>query len=294
MFQRYLPAARAAVTAAQQHARDLGAIAAGTEHLLLGLLDDPMDLAAALLVEAGVRPERLVEALPAGHASQGYLPWTPRATAVLTHEAPHYADELGSPEVATVHVLIALVSDRTARACKALQTIAVDVAELDAACRRAAQDARRHGTAVTSLAPTVDHVSDAVLAALFEARRAARRQGAALVSPGHLLQGLAAVPVSVAGDLLAHVADRVHEVTDLVPPPAGSPDSLAMTISARTLMHQAAVAANLVPAGAIGTVHVLHALLRHPPTAVAVRGAGLDVDALLAEALRRRTETDPV
>ena len=51
MFERFTETARAAVTGAREHARALRHEWIGTEHLLLGLLDDPEGRAARILRE---------------------------------------------------------------------------------------------------------------------------------------------------------------------------------------------------------------------------------------------------
>ncbi|WP_354642549.1 Clp protease N-terminal domain-containing protein [Kitasatospora camelliae] len=54
MFERFTAAARRVVTGAQDEARELGHERIGTEHLLLALLREPADPAAAVLVEMGL------------------------------------------------------------------------------------------------------------------------------------------------------------------------------------------------------------------------------------------------
>ncbi|MFJ8045358.1 Clp protease N-terminal domain-containing protein [Kitasatospora sp. NPDC096147] len=54
MFERFTVAARQVVVRAQAEAQELGHGYTGTEHLLLGVLADPADPAAALLVAKGV------------------------------------------------------------------------------------------------------------------------------------------------------------------------------------------------------------------------------------------------
>lgn len=63
MFERFVPAARNVVVAAQREARALGHPAIGTEHLLLGLLDPGSGGAAEVLAGAGVRRDEVVAAI---------------------------------------------------------------------------------------------------------------------------------------------------------------------------------------------------------------------------------------
>ena len=55
MFDRFTETARRAVVAAQEEATGMGHGYVGTEHLLLGLLRDPGDVAARVLTGLGVR-----------------------------------------------------------------------------------------------------------------------------------------------------------------------------------------------------------------------------------------------
>jgi len=65
MFERFTRAARDTVTAAQREARDLHHLRIGTEHLLLGLLDQSTSPVAAVLVAHGLTRAAVVEAIVA-------------------------------------------------------------------------------------------------------------------------------------------------------------------------------------------------------------------------------------
>jgi ATP-dependent Clp protease ATP-binding subunit ClpA len=65
MFERFTDQARAAVTAAQKEARELGHNYIGTEHLLLALLRDGSQPAAQVLAGLGVRREQVRDDLVA-------------------------------------------------------------------------------------------------------------------------------------------------------------------------------------------------------------------------------------
>jgi len=65
MFERFTARARAAVVAAQQTARELGAGEIGDAHLLAGIVHDPDGLAARVLTELGVDPVRVHDAVAA-------------------------------------------------------------------------------------------------------------------------------------------------------------------------------------------------------------------------------------
>ncbi len=65
MFERFTRAARDTVTAAQREARDLHHSRIGTEHLLLGLLDQRSSPVAAVLVAHGLTRTTVVEGIVA-------------------------------------------------------------------------------------------------------------------------------------------------------------------------------------------------------------------------------------
>jgi ATP-dependent Clp protease ATP-binding subunit ClpA len=66
MFDRFDESSRGVVLRAQEQARSLGHGWIGTEHLLLALLDPSSGLPATILTEAGVRRDRVIEAIEHG------------------------------------------------------------------------------------------------------------------------------------------------------------------------------------------------------------------------------------
>ncbi|MFJ8476581.1 Clp protease N-terminal domain-containing protein [Kitasatospora sp. NPDC094011] len=63
MFERFTHGARRAVVIAQEEARQLGHDRVGSEHLLLGILEQPEDPALAVLAEAGLDQEAARQAV---------------------------------------------------------------------------------------------------------------------------------------------------------------------------------------------------------------------------------------
>lgn len=61
MFERFTPEARHVVTLAQQESRQLHHSCIGTEHLLLGLLDQPTTTSFQILSQLGLTHEQAVE-----------------------------------------------------------------------------------------------------------------------------------------------------------------------------------------------------------------------------------------
>jgi ATP-dependent Clp protease ATP-binding subunit ClpC len=83
VFERFSDAARRTVVLAQEQARLLRHDYIGTEHLLLGLLDED-NAAARILREMEVHPaevrHRVVEVVGKGRRQpRGHIPFTPRA-----------------------------------------------------------------------------------------------------------------------------------------------------------------------------------------------------------------------
>lgn len=72
MFERFTDEARQAVKLAQQNARRLNHHSIGTEHLLLGLLDQPQAVSSGVLGRHGLDHERAYQAVA------GLIPRTPK------------------------------------------------------------------------------------------------------------------------------------------------------------------------------------------------------------------------
>ncbi|MEV6418225.1 Clp protease N-terminal domain-containing protein [Streptomyces sp. NPDC051662] len=113
-FGRFTPRARSVVVASQNKAREGGHTQIGTEHLVLGLLDDPEGLAAQVLIAQGVQLETIgaavAEALPepSGEPVPDLIPFDARAKKVLELTFRE-ALRLGHNYIGTEHLLLALL-----------------------------------------------------------------------------------------------------------------------------------------------------------------------------------------
>ncbi|MGW7577493.1 Clp protease N-terminal domain-containing protein [Streptomyces sp. NPDC054765] len=113
-FGRFTPRARSVVVASQNKAREGAHPQIGTEHLVLGLLDDPEGLAARVLVAQGVPLETVgaaaTEALPepSGEPLPALVPFDARAKKALELTFRE-ALRLGHNYVGTEHLLLALL-----------------------------------------------------------------------------------------------------------------------------------------------------------------------------------------
>jgi ATP-dependent Clp protease ATP-binding subunit ClpC len=88
MFERFTDRARRVVILAQDEARMLNHDFIGTEHILLGLINEGQGVAASALQSLGISLEavrqRVEQIIVRGQqAPSGHIPFTPRAKKVL-------------------------------------------------------------------------------------------------------------------------------------------------------------------------------------------------------------------
>lgn len=207
MFERYTERAQTAVLNAQQQARDLGFGYVGTEHLLLGLLNDPESPAVTLLKEmgrnAGIIRDGLLMLIGRGTTVvTGQLDYTPRARKVLSELAAAEAQELGVSYVGAEHLLLGLLREGEGHAAVALDRAGV--------CLDGARAAARHmaGEVEVNRMDPIDYCLKQATAVEFErAVRLVRRAA-------HEAEQLGAAEVHLEHFLLALLADP--EAADLV------------------------------------------------------------------------------
>ena len=91
MFERFSDPARRIVVLAQEEARKLDHVYIGTEHLLLGLIEETHGIAARVLASFGITApavrDLVVEILGRGRhgGADGTIPFTPRAKSTFEH-----------------------------------------------------------------------------------------------------------------------------------------------------------------------------------------------------------------
>ena len=116
MFQRFTDRARRVVVLAQHEARTLDQDYIGTEHILLGLIDEGQGVATTALTSMGISLEEMRQAVrdTIGRGAQppesGHIPFTPQAKKVLElslRESMH----LGHDYIGTEHILLALIRE---------------------------------------------------------------------------------------------------------------------------------------------------------------------------------------
>jgi ATP-dependent Clp protease ATP-binding subunit ClpA len=111
VFERFTDRARRVMVLAQAHAQALQHNYIGTEHLLLGMLEEAEGIAGRALAAHGITMADTMLRLESGTtASSGHIPYTPRAKKVL-ELALREALQLGHNYIGTEHVLLGLLRD---------------------------------------------------------------------------------------------------------------------------------------------------------------------------------------
>ncbi|MCW2639189.1 MAG: ATP-dependent Clp protease ATP-binding subunit ClpA, partial [Dactylosporangium sp.] len=103
----------------------------GTEHLLLGLVDEGEGVATQALESLGISPEgvRLQVEETVGHGSStpsGHIPFTPRAKKVLELSLRE-ALQLGHNYIGTEHILLGLIREGDGLAAQVLTRLGADL-----------------------------------------------------------------------------------------------------------------------------------------------------------------------
>ena len=136
MQEKYTESAKHALDLAKKAALSYGHVALGTEHILLGLMEETTGTAGKVLKEAKATPEKLKELLDKlvhgeneEKSGKKALEYTPRAEYVLENaveEAESFHQEL----VGTDHLLLALIKETDCVAARLLFTMGVNMQKL--------------------------------------------------------------------------------------------------------------------------------------------------------------------
>ena len=115
MFERMTDRARRVVVLAQEEARLLNHNYIGTEHILLGLLNEGEGIGCQALARHGmslaIARTQIVEIIGEGAESPtGHIPFTPRAKKILEF-ALREALQLGHNYIGTEHILLGMVRE---------------------------------------------------------------------------------------------------------------------------------------------------------------------------------------
>ncbi len=171
-FSRFTERAQRALLAAQKEAAQLGRAYVGTEHLLLGILNDP---GAAAPVLSGITlnqaREELIQLVGKGAelATPKSMSYTPRTKKVLELSARE-ARDLGNNYVGTEHLLLALMREREGVAAHLLLKMGVDLNKAREELLRALANGEESGSGAAQKGesgdtPTLDKFARALTAA---------------------------------------------------------------------------------------------------------------------------------
>jgi ATP-dependent Clp protease ATP-binding subunit ClpC len=135
MFDRFTDRARKVMNLAKSEAQRLNHEYIGTEHILLGLVQEGSGVAANVLRGMGVDLKRIraeVEKLVKGSATMvpmGNLPFTPRAKKVLELSLEE-ASQLGHNYIGTEHLLLGLIKESEGIAARVLTNLSVKLEDV--------------------------------------------------------------------------------------------------------------------------------------------------------------------
>jgi len=120
---------------AAKRAKNLHQNYIGTEHILLGLIEEGTGVAAKVLAENGVGEQQLLDMIEELIATRNHLKleerdgYTPRAREVL-EESRRQAARFGSQQIGTEHILMSLIRDGDNIAVRLLNTIGVQLQKI--------------------------------------------------------------------------------------------------------------------------------------------------------------------
>jgi ATP-dependent Clp protease ATP-binding subunit ClpA len=132
VFERFTPGARHVLVLAQEAARDLDHSFLGTEHLLLGVIDETGGTGARVLEARGVSRETVVDGVMRriGQSEPGSAvlrpPFTPRAKKALELSLRE-ALQLDNNYIGTEHLLLGLVREGNGVAAQILGELGADL-----------------------------------------------------------------------------------------------------------------------------------------------------------------------
>ena len=134
MFERFTDRARRVVVLAQEEARRLNHNYIGTEHILLGLIQEGEGHAAKAIEELNISIDsvrsEVVEIIGEGQQSpSGHIPFTPRAKKVLELSLRE-ALQLGHNYIGTEHILLGLIREGEGVAAQVLKKLGAELSQV--------------------------------------------------------------------------------------------------------------------------------------------------------------------
>jgi hypothetical protein len=136
MFERFSDQARRVVLLGQEEARLRGQGEIGTEHMLLGLVDEPecdgakaLELLRISATEVRTHVDEILGRGDVDGSPTGAMPFTPCAKKVLELSSRE-AMRLGHNDIGTEHILLAMVREREGGAAQVLVSLGVDLSRM--------------------------------------------------------------------------------------------------------------------------------------------------------------------
>ncbi|HID86979.1 MAG TPA: NDP-hexose 4-ketoreductase, partial [Anaerolineae bacterium] len=163
---RFTERARRVLMLAQEEAKRLRHNYIGTEHLLLGLVQEQSGVAARVLRDLGVNPykvRRIIEETvgPGRRAFMGQTTGLTRGTKEVIELAFDEARQMGHHYVGTEHLLLGLIRQGEGLAVSVLRDLGVDLDKVRARTTRAIMQSARHpqrGRRRSSQTPLMDQL----------------------------------------------------------------------------------------------------------------------------------------
>lgn len=135
MFDRFTDRAKKVMNLARQEAQRFNHEYLGTEHILLGLVQEGSGVAANVLKNMGIdlskiraEVEKIVKTGPS-MVTMGQLPFTPRAKKVLELSVEE-ASNLGHNYIGTEHLLLGLIKENEGIAAQVLMNLGVKLEDV--------------------------------------------------------------------------------------------------------------------------------------------------------------------
>jgi ATP-dependent Clp protease ATP-binding subunit ClpA len=130
-FMRFTPRARQSIANAQTQAQAFGHAYVGTEHVLLGILDEGANLALKVIAALEVEPDdlrvELEASMEAGTSAKSKRhPFTPLAKQVLVATS-NEAHALGHNYIGCEHLLLGLITVEEGLASQVLRRMGIDL-----------------------------------------------------------------------------------------------------------------------------------------------------------------------
>jgi hypothetical protein len=134
VFERFTDRARRVVVLAQEESRLLNHNYIGTEHILLGLIDEGEGVAARALESLEISLEDVRAQVQeiighGGEAPEGHIPFTPRAKKVLELSLRE-GMQLGHNYIGTEHILLGLIREGDGVAAQVLVKLGADLSSV--------------------------------------------------------------------------------------------------------------------------------------------------------------------